>query len=211
MLLEVITIKEEKIAIIERNETSPPTFEISIYDINKNRLAYSDYNYSIKNTKNKVKYLERDVPLKDILVPIYKGDPYIKFEKILTRKYPYKNITNNFIGHTNIEHKGISLIEKYVDQNNNDIDLSIDIQIQKRIYDSLLNDTINLNPDYSLNVLVDLSREEIVSNVFLDNRNVDDRFDQTFLPLKDLKFDFDPKLLPIKPNTKHAQGRVNFS
>ena len=76
------------------------------------------------------------------------------------------------IGHTNIDHKGVSLIEKFIDKNNNDIDLSLDIQIQKKIYDSLFNDTVNLNPDYAMNVLVDLSKEEIVSNVFLDNRNV---------------------------------------
>ncbi len=162
----------------------------TIYDLNKNILAYSDYNYSIKNIKNKVKYLKRNIPLKDILEPIYEGNPYIKFEKILTRKYPHSAITNNMIGHTNIDHKGVSLIEKYLDQKNNDIDLSLNIQIQKKIYDSLFKDTIILNPDFSMNVLVDLSREEIVSNVFLDNRNVEDRFDQTLLPLKDLKFDF---------------------
>ena len=169
----------------DANLTALPT----IYDVNKNRLAYSDYNYSIKNTKNKVKYLERDVPLKDILVPIYKGDPYIKFEKILTRKYPYNSITNNMIGNTNIEHKGVSLIEKFVDKKDNDINLSLDIKIQKKIFDSLYNDSINLKPDYAMNVLIDLSSEEIVSNVFIDNRNID-RFDQTLLPLKDLKFDF---------------------
>ena len=169
----------------DANLTALPT----IYDVNKNRLAYSDYNYSIKNTKNKVKYLERDVPLKDILVPIYKGDPYIKFEKILTRKYPYNSITNNMIGNTNIDHKGISLIEKFVDKKDNDINLSLDIQIQKKIFDSLYNDSLNLKPDYAMNVLIDLSSEEIVSNVFIDNRNID-RFDQTLLPLKDLKFDF---------------------
>ncbi len=162
----------------------------TIYDLNKNTLAYSDYNYSIKNIKNKVKYLKRNIPLNGILETIYEGNPYIKFEKILTRKYPHSVITNNMIGHTNIDHKGVSLIEKFLDQKNNDIDLSLDIQIQKKIYDSLLKDTVNLNPDFSMNVLVDLSREEIVSNVFLDNRNVDDRFDQSLLPLKDLKFDF---------------------
>jgi len=162
----------------------------TIYDINKNTLAYSDYNYSVKNIKNKVKYLKRNVLLSDILEQIYKGDPYIKFEKILTRKYPYKAITNNMIGHTNIDHKGISLIEKFINQNQNDINLSLDIKIQKKIYDSLLNDTINLKPDYSMNILVDLSREEIVSNVFLDNRNTKEKFDQTLLPLKDLKYDF---------------------
>ena len=161
----------------------------TIYDINKNRLAYSDFNYSVKNDKHKVKYLYRDVPLKSILESIYTGDPYIKFEKILTRKYPHDGITNNMIGHTNIDHQGVSLIEKFVEKNNKDIELSIDIQIQKKIYDSLYNDTANLNPDYAMNVLVDLSTEEIVSNVFIDNRDIN-RFDQTLLPLKDLKFDF---------------------
>ena len=161
----------------------------TIYDINKNRLAYSDYNYSVKNNKNKVQYLYRDVPIKSILESIYIGNPYIKFEKILTRKYPYYSITNNMIGHTNIDHEGISLIEKFIDKNNNDIQLSLDIKIQKKIYESLHKDTTNLNPDYTLNVLVDLSTEEIISNVFIDNRNIN-KFDQTLLPLKDLKFDF---------------------
>ena len=161
----------------------------TIYDYNKNTLAYSDYNYSVKNIKNKVKYLKRDVPLNNILELIYKGNPYIKYEKILTRKYPYSTIINNMIGHTNIDHQGVSLIEKFIDKNNNDVDLSLDIRVQKKIYESLYNDTKNLNPDYAMNVLVDLSSEEIVSNVFLDNREVN-RFDQTLLPLKDLKFDF---------------------
>ena len=161
----------------------------TIYDYNKNTLAYSDYNYSVKNIKNKVKYLKRNVPLNNILELIYKGNPYIKYEKILTRKYPYSTIINNMIGHTNIDHQGVSLIEKFIDKNNNDVDLSLDIRVQKKIYESLYNDTKNLNPDYAMNVLVDLSSEEIVSNVFLDNREVN-RFDQTLLPLKDLKFDF---------------------
>ncbi len=161
----------------------------TIYDFNKNTLAYSDYNYSVKNIKNKVKYLKRNVPLNNILELIYKGDPYIKYEKILTRKYPYSTIINNMIGHTNIDHQGVSLIEKFVDKNNNDVDLSIDILLQKKIYDSLYNDSLNLYPDYAMNVLVDLSSEEIVSNVFIDNREVN-KFDQTLLPLKDLKFDF---------------------
>ena len=93
------------------------------------------------------------------------------------------------IGHTNIEHQGLSLIEKFVHNNNSDIEMSLDIQIQKKIYDSLYEDTIKLNSDYAMNVLVDLSSEEIISNVFLDNRDFN-RFDQSLLPLKDLKFDF---------------------
>ena len=162
----------------------------TIYDFNKNILAYSDYNYSIIDNKNKFKYIKRDVSLNNIKEYIYKGNPFIKFEKILTRKYPYSSLTNNLIGNTNIDHKGISLIEKYVDTNETDVELSLDIQIQRKIYDSLNKDVSILNPDYSMNVLVDLSSEEIVSNVFLDNRKIEDQFDQTLLPLKDLRFDF---------------------
>mgnify|MGYP000226931458 CR=1 FL=1 len=161
----------------------------TIYDFNNNILAYSSYNYSVKNIRNKVKYLKRDVSLNSILDLIYQGDPYVKFEKILTRKYPYVALTNNILGHTNIEHQGISLIEKFIDKNQNDIELSLDIHLQKKIYDSLYKDTLNLDSDYAMNVLIDLSSEEIVSNVFLDNRDVN-KFDQTLLPIKDLKFDF---------------------
>ena len=184
-----LSLNNNSISISNEQDTNLKALP-TIYDFNKITLAYSDYNFSIKNIKNKVKYIKRNVPISEILEPIYKGDPYIKFEKILTRKYPHSAITNNMIGNTNIDHEGMSLIEKFIYQNNNDIDLSLDIKIQKKIYDSLYKDTLNLNPDYSLNVLVDLSSEEIVSNVFLDNRNIDNRFDQTLLPLKDLKFDF---------------------
>ncbi len=183
-----LSLERNNISIIHVPENSLNKLP-TIYDFNKNTLAYSDYNYSIKNIKNNVQYLKRNIPITDILEQIYIGNPYVKFEKILTRKYPYSSITNNMIGHTNIEHQGVSLIEKYIGKKNNDVELSLDIQIQKKIYDSLYKDTINLNPDYSINVLVDLSSEEIISNVFIDNR-ISNRFDQTLLPLKDLKFDF---------------------
>ena len=182
----------------------------TIYDSNNNILAYSSYNYSIKNIKEKVKYLKRDVPLNIILESIYKGDPYIKFEKILTRKYPYSTLTNNMIGHTNIDHQGVSLIEKFIDKNNNDIEISLDIQIQKKIYDSLYNDTLNLNPDYSMNVLVDISTEEIVSNVFIDNRDFN-KFDQTLLPLKDLKFDFGSVFKTFTVYSAIKNGKIDLN
>ena len=61
--------------------------------------------------------------------------------------------------------------------------MSLDIRIQKKINESLYYDTKKLNPDYAMNVLIDLSSEEIISNVFLDNREVN-RFDQTLLHWK---------------------------
>ena len=40
-----------------------------------------------------------------------------------------------------------------------------------------------LEPDYSLSVIVDLSKEEILSNVFIDSRN--EKFDESLMPIKD--------------------------
>ena len=85
IFIRLLFLSFENKSISDSNELDTSLKALpTIYDLNKNTLAYSDYNYSIKNIKNKVKYLKRNVPLNAILEPIYKGDPYIKFEKILT-------------------------------------------------------------------------------------------------------------------------------
>ena len=101
-----LSLNNNSISISNEQDTNLKALP-TIYDFNKITLAYSDYNFSIKNIKNKVKYIKRNVPISEILEPIYKGDPYIKFEKILTRKYPHSAITNNMIGNTNIDHEGM--------------------------------------------------------------------------------------------------------
>ncbi len=161
----------------------------TIYDTKSNILAYSDFNYSIYQINNEnFKYIKRDASSKDIKKTLFAGKIDSKFEKILTRKYPYKNILNNFLGQVNIDHKGISLIEKEIQASNDNIDLSIDIEIQEKVYSSLSEDTKNLNPDYSMNIIIDLNKEEILSNVFIDNRVK--KFDESLMPLKDLTFEF---------------------
>ena len=187
--LIILSLEQNPTKLKNINTTKLRTLP-TIYDLNKNILAYSDYNYSIVNNKGTYKYLMRDASISEIQENIYKGNPYIKFEKILTRKYPYSSITNNMIGHTNIDNQGISLIEKFAYKNEDEINLSVDIQLQKKIYDILSKDTTNLKADYAISVLVDLNTEEILSNVFLDKREKEKRFDQTLLPTKDLKFEF---------------------
>ena len=160
----------------------------NIYDSSGNILAYSDYNYSIFTNKNKFSYLERDASSEDIKKILYQSDPSIKFEKILTRKYPYKKIINNFLGQVDIDHKGISLIESQLSLSNENIKTSINLQLQQKIYATLKEDSLNLRPDFSLNVLIDLSKEEIISNIFIDNQ--DNPFDESYMPLKDSIFEF---------------------
>ena len=69
IFIRLIFLSFENSNISLSNELRDTNFKAlpTIYDLNKNTLAYSDYNYSIKNIKNKVKYLKRDVPLNDIL------------------------------------------------------------------------------------------------------------------------------------------------
>ena len=160
----------------------------TIFDNNGDVLAYSDYNYSIVTDVAEYSYLKRDASALDIKKILYQSNPDIKFEKILTRKYPYKSIIPNFLGRVDVDHKGISLIESKLDMLNEDLHLSINIQIQQKIFNSLKQDTLNLNPDFAMNVLIDLSKEEIISNVFIDNQ--EKPFDDSYMPLKDAKFEF---------------------
>ena len=56
----------------------------------------------------------------------------LNLKKFLQENIHIIPLTNNMIGNTNIEHKGISLIEKFIDKNNKDIDLSLDITDTKK-------------------------------------------------------------------------------
>tara|TARA_Y100000996_G_scaffold413555_1_gene402064 strand:- start:35 stop:1498 length:1464 start_codon:yes stop_codon:yes gene_type:complete len=170
----------------------------TIFDSKLNILAYSDYNYSIylSNNDGSFKdYLKRDASNDEIKKTLFQGLPLNKFEKILTRKYPHQKILNNFLGQVNIDHSGMSLIEKQIQFLNDNLNLSIDIEIQQKIFYSLKEDTENLNPDYSMSIIIDLNKEEIISNVFIDNQ--DKIFDQSLMPLKDLTFEFGSVFKPF--------------
>ena len=84
------------------------------------------------------KYLKRDASNKQIKETLYLGNPNIKFEKILTRKYPFNKILSNTFGQVDIDHKGISLFEKNLNKTNEDLILGIDIDIQKKVYEILI-------------------------------------------------------------------------
>jgi len=167
----------------------------TLFDHKGNILAYSDYNYSIFTNKKKYSYTHRDASAQDIKRTLFQGDPSYQFEKILTRKHPYHRVLSNFLGQVNIDHKGTSLIEKKIQSFKDNLNLSIDIEIQQKIYSSLKADTLNLDPDYSLNVLINIEKEEIMSNVYIENRLKN--FDQSLMPLKDLTYEFGSVFKPF--------------
>ena len=179
-----LSIQEKNNEINIVSEKISKKFLPTIFDTNGNRLAYSDFNFSIFKVNNKFEYLERDASNNQIKETLYFGNPNIKFEKILTRKYPFNKILSNTLGQVDIDHNGISLFEKNINETNEDLVLGIDIDIQKKVYEILYKEIKFLEPDYSLSVIVDLSKEEILSNVFIDNRK--EKFDESLMPIKDL-------------------------
>ena len=181
----------------------------TLFDHKGNILAYSDYNYSIFTNKKKYSYKHRDASVQDIKRTLFQGDPSYQFEKILTRKHPYHRVLPNFLGQVNIDHEGISLIEKKIQSFKDNLNLSIDIEIQQKIYSSLKADTLNLDPDYSLNVLINLEKEEIMSNVYIENRLKN--FDQSLMPLKDLTYEFGSVFKPFTVYSALINGKLDLN
>ncbi len=179
-----------------------------IYDTNGNTLAYSDFSYSVYTKKDKFSYLKRDASSNEINKVLFSGDPDIKFEKILTRIYPYKSIIPNFLGQVDIDHKGISLIESKLNLLKEDVHVSINLKIQQKIFDALKIDTINLNPDFSYNALIDLSKEEIISNVFIDNQ--ENPFDESYMLLKDSTFEFGSVFKPFTVYSAFKNSKIDL-
>ena len=190
-----LSVQENNNQIEIVSEKNSKVFLPTIFDTNGNRLAYSDFNFSIFKVNNKFEYLERDASSNQIKEKLYLGDPSVKFEKILTRKYPFNKILSNTLGQVDIDHKGISLFEKNLNESSEELILGIDINIQKKVYEILNKEIKFLEPDYGLNVIVDLSKEEILSNVFIDNR--EEKFDQSLMPIKDLLFEFGSVFKPF--------------
>ena len=114
---------------------------------------------------------------------------------------------SNFLGQVNIDHEGISLIEKEIQSFKENFNLSIDIEIQQKVF-PLQSDTSKLNPDFSLNVLINLEKEEIMSSVYIANDSK--KFDQSLMPLKDLTFEFGSVFKPFTVYSALNHGKLDL-
>ena len=81
-----LSVKEKNNQIDIVSEKNSKVFLPTIFDTNGNRLAYSDFNFSIFKANNKFEYLERDASNHQIKETLYFGNPVLKFEKIFNTK-----------------------------------------------------------------------------------------------------------------------------
>ena len=113
------------------------------------------------------------------------GIPGLEFENCETRVYPHKNLFSHVLGKTDVDNKGISGFEKYMDErlttSTKPLQVSLDLGIQNTIRDELLAGVKQFNADGAAAILMDVNSGQVLSLIsvpdFNPNENVksDDR------------------------------------
>lgn len=101
----------------------------------------------------------------------YLGIPGLEFEDGEKRIYPHKNLFAHLLGNTNIDNKGISGIEKKLDerltQSDIPLQLTIDAGIQDTIRSELATAVEKYNAEGAAAILMDVKSGEIISMISL--------------------------------------------
>ena len=146
-------------------------------------LKYDDVLKKL-NSNKKFIYIKRDIsPFeKDLINQI--GEPAFNFETSNSRYYPNQNLFSHIIGITNIDNKGISGIEKYIDNkelnNLQQIILSIDTFIQETIRNNLISAMKKYNAKTAGGIMMNVKTGEILGFVSLPDFNYTNYSDTIF-------------------------------
>lgn len=134
-------------------------------------LKYEDVLKKI-TSKKKFDYISRKIlPLQKEKI-ILLGEPGFGFYETQSRVYPYNNIFSHIIGTTNLDNKGMSGIEKYIDENklvntNKAIELSVDAYIQDAIWKNLSFAMKEYGAKSAGGIIMDVKTGEILGMVSL--------------------------------------------
>ena len=131
-------------------------------------------------------YLKRNISPKEYQKILKLGKINLRTEIENKRVYPYKNIGSHIIGYVDIDNKGIAGIEGSYDNilsQGNDINLTININLQNAIRDQLVDTIKKFSADSGSALVMDIKTSEILSiNNFPDfdlnnikNSNLDQR------------------------------------
>ena len=108
------------------------------------------------------------------------GEIHLNFSNETKRIYPFKNSASHVVGFVNIDQEGQRGIERYYNKllnNSEDINLSIDINLQQVIRNKLIDTIKYFQAKAGLAVVLDISSGEILSSIsypdFNPNNNND--------------------------------------
>ena len=180
-----ITQKSERPHIYDRNENLVAiNIDISSVAIRPDILSNKDDvidrilsvipNFYREDLENKILNDKKFVWLKRGVTPNERerihnlGIPGIQFIDEKKRFYSAGNTLSNVIGYVNIDNKGQTGIEKYIDQNLNeeiteDIHLSIDLEVSHALRDELLKSMKKYSAQGAAAVLMNVNTGEVIS------------------------------------------------
>ena len=128
--------------------------------------------YKKLNINRSFVYLKRSITPKEFNAIVKLKEPAIKRLKRYKRHYPNQKLASHILGGVNIDNQGIRGIEKTFDKilknkdfinQNKELQLSIDIRIQK-ILDDNLNETINKHhAQGGVGIILDIKKSEILA------------------------------------------------
>ena len=139
-------------------------------------------------SKNKYFYIKKNITEEEREKLWSLGEKGLLFEKTQTRIYPHKNLFSHVIGQIDLDNMGISGIEKYFDKdlksnNNEDIQLSLDINLQYLIREELAESALAFDAEGAASLLMDIKTGEILSLISLPDYDLNVRQE-----IKDSKF-----------------------
>ena len=103
------------------------------------------------------------------------GIPWLEFENCEKRIYPHKNLFSHALGYTDFDNKGISGLEKYLDErltsSTKPVQLSLDLGVQNTIKEELEAGVKQFNADGAAAILMDVNNGQVLSLVSLPDFN----------------------------------------
>ncbi len=139
-------------------------------------LKYDEVLQTLKS-KKKFAWLKRKISPSDREKITMIGEPGLGFIETDYRFYPQDKLFSHIIGNIDIDNKGTSGIEKYIDdkglsKSKNPIILSVDLYIQDAIRQNLVNAMNTYNAKSAAGIVMDVKTGEILGMVSLpDYRN----------------------------------------
>ncbi len=119
-------------------------------------------------------WIKRNITPKEHQEIINLGEINIKSHNEYKRIYPYRNITSHIVGHVDIDQKGQRGIERFFEKELKDsknIYLTLDINLQQLVRDSLQKTINHYKAESGLAVVMEVNTGQIISSVSLPDYN----------------------------------------
>ncbi len=148
----------------------------------KLKILFPDKNYNLiekKLNEKKFFYFAEELNPEDYEKLMMLGDKSLIPENRITRVYPHKNLFSHIIGQIDNDNKGVSGIEKSFDKKlknlDQDLKLTVDLNLQHLIRDELINFQNVFNTIGSAAILMNSLNGEILSLISLPDFDLNKR------------------------------------